>query len=517
MVSELHSRLEHLVNYSSQLIFVSGDKISQQTQIIDAFLGHQSENAEVAIVAASEVTTQEQYRYQLQKQLIPHKGANDDSLPLNQLLSPLNEYDGPVLISISNAEHLPQKILQELWELVLQSRFAANKQHLNVLLFADPLWAEQAKAWLPANSANKPILLSNQSVFSSEPLKQLSDLDKLIASKREAFSKRMNGRAQHYEPIRPVLASPRLVALLLVVFSGVFLGILGWQYPDIPTNLWSKLSNKMAAINSQALSTDSTQSQDEQIEKPSAQQNTSELKNTSISAGNSTENNISLNDGNDQEPELTYSNSSNELVTDWQSAIANIDKNAAEEKLAVTTQLDEQINQSSLESNGSPSNTQESSSDDVVYGSVDDYQVEDITSVEQLTITNQQTSAFTSEQTQTLPSNERKIIEIDNTVIEKYEFDETLLVTLPQGQYLIQIAGMGDIQTMREFVEDNQIRQELWIYKTQRVGSDWYVLLHNKSYPTLAAARLAIDNLSSVMLQGTPFAKTTGQVLTELQ
>ena len=45
MLSELQHRLEHLVSYSSQLIFVSGDTIGQQQRTLEAFLSQQNENA----------------------------------------------------------------------------------------------------------------------------------------------------------------------------------------------------------------------------------------------------------------------------------------------------------------------------------------------------------------------------------------------------------------------------------------------------------------------------------------
>ena len=43
MQSELHERLEYLVNYSSQLIFISGDSIAEQQKTLsemgDYFVG----------------------------------------------------------------------------------------------------------------------------------------------------------------------------------------------------------------------------------------------------------------------------------------------------------------------------------------------------------------------------------------------------------------------------------------------------------------------------------------------
>ena len=44
MQSELHERLEYLVNYSSQLIFVSGESIAQQQKTLEAFVFQQHDD-----------------------------------------------------------------------------------------------------------------------------------------------------------------------------------------------------------------------------------------------------------------------------------------------------------------------------------------------------------------------------------------------------------------------------------------------------------------------------------------
>ena len=162
MASELHSRLEYLVNYSSQLIFVSGDSIAEQQRTLESFVFQQSDNTELAFITAESDMQVTDYRGTLCKQLLGQV-VGSYIRPLNELLAGLNHHDGPVLITITQAQHLPNSFLQELWDLVLQSRFANNKQHLNVLLFGESDWAEQAKEWLPAKNTNTPLLISSQS------------------------------------------------------------------------------------------------------------------------------------------------------------------------------------------------------------------------------------------------------------------------------------------------------------------------------------------------------------------
>jgi DamX protein len=120
-ISELQHRLEHLVSYSSQLIFVSGDSIAQQQKSLQAFLGQQSENTEIAFVNGETDATKQSYRKQIKEQLLG-VGPGLFNRPLNELLAPLNHHAGPVLICICQAEKIPSDLLQELWDLVLQSR-----------------------------------------------------------------------------------------------------------------------------------------------------------------------------------------------------------------------------------------------------------------------------------------------------------------------------------------------------------------------------------------------------------
>jgi DamX protein len=515
--------LEHLVNYSSQLIFVSGDKINQQSQIIEAFLGHQSENAEVAIVKASDDISSNEYRSQIFKQLIGRQAHGDFSLPLNQLLADLNGYDGPVLISISNAESLPQKLLQELWELVLQSRFASNKQHLNVLLFADPQWAEQAKSWLPANTGSKPILLSSQSINSSESLATQTDLEKLINTKREQFAERIRGRTKHYDAISPVLAKRWLLSLVGIVFISVFGGILWWQYPEVPQALLSQLSAKFSESGESLAETPSV------AERELPQNITQDLPTLTMSQPDDLASETSdapaeqlIPVGRIEENRVDP----NALITDWQSAVSQIDRAARQAKNhAELPVADTPIQNPTTPVNikkpivDSQQQTQYSNSilskeSETLDGKVDDYPVEDITSVEQLTLKTGALKAL-------IPLIELEVISQSGELQESnkvpaYEYNEAILLLLAEDKYLLQIAAMSSVQTMQEYIQDNRLQEQLWIYKTQRQGSDWFVLLHNKYYLSLLSATEASTTLPPAMQQGVPFAKTSRQVQAEI-
>ena len=230
MVSQLHERLEHLVNYSSQLIFVSGDTIAQQHRNLESFLAQQDEQSEIAYVQLEEGMEDADLRRNVCRQLVD-TSVNTYVRPFNELLHSLNQYDGPVLICITQAQLMSDAILHELWDLVLQSRFANNKAHLNVILFAETVWAETAQQYLPARNSSQPILLANES-FSSLDDNQGSELERLIAAKRAAFSERMNSRANGLHLPVNVLRSPWFIGVMVLMFCLLFTSLVAMQYPE---------------------------------------------------------------------------------------------------------------------------------------------------------------------------------------------------------------------------------------------------------------------------------------------
>ena len=239
MYSELHERLEYLVNFSSQLIFVSGDTISQQQRSLESFVFRQPDDTEIAFVAAETDLEMSDYRRLLCRQLLGQV-VGSFVRPLNELLASLNEHEGPILIAITHAHNVPDALIQELWGLVLQSRFAANKQHLNVLLFGTPEWAERTKQWLPTRNNDTPLLISSQSVMAEKPS---SDLERMLEQKREAFNAHLASRAypQPVEQPNNRLSSPWFWVGIVAIFMAIFVGLLGWQNKDALPSLFSPL------------------------------------------------------------------------------------------------------------------------------------------------------------------------------------------------------------------------------------------------------------------------------------
>jgi DamX protein len=498
-LSELHSRLEHLVSYSSQLIFVSGETIGQQQSLLEAFLGQQSELCEIAYLTASSKLTITDYRRQFVRQLL---GETEGILsrPLNELLAPLNQHEGPVIICICQAENMPRQLLQEMWELVLQSRFAGNKQHLNVLLFGQPEWAEQAKAWIPANNRDKPLILSNESVSSEFVLQDNTSVQALIAHKRQLFEQRLKTRHQSAPASQSLLQRWWIKLLLLCAFLFTFCGMLVWEYSAESLAYWHKLNNYIfaqAAPASDELDTTSPVEQDEplvlkEIEViPPA---------TAVDASPITE-----------DPALPPQAKEDALVTDWQSAIDRIEQKqdlaadlppqpaaaVAEPAAAVAEPAAAVAGPVSSEVAAAPI---DSAAEGLVITAaaprIIDYPVEDIVSEAQL---------------------EPAASSIVAPVVESfYPYDESALLALDDNHYVVQLSAMSSKSVLQEFIVDQQLSDSSWIYLTQRFGGDWYVVLHKQGFPSRELARQASLRLPASLLASEPFVKKLATVKQEI-
>jgi DamX protein len=485
--SELNNRLDYIISYSSQLVFVCSDKIQQQSKVVESFLALQNEQADLALLTANELTPLVTYREKLFRQLVSQSQEADFNRPLNQLLAPLNNHNGPILISVFQAEKLPNKLVKELWDLVLQSRFASNKQHLNVLLMGLSDWAESAKSGLGAKSKDQPIMLNSQTDIQydgTEDTHEFSDLESFIQDKRKKFAERIEER--HYQPYvtQPIYKKWWVATLFGLVFLTIFTGMLGWQYPEKVSATMSYIKTQLSIQEHSITPTDAI----ELVEPASAKvtqsvpQPIKELV-SPIKA-----------------PIVKQVSTKDKLVTDWSTASAKLEEQS-KKILLQTSNIDKQVD---VQAKVPLEPVQPSLVKDleVQTDTVNDYQVEDKVKVK------------------IEPIAEQKAIRLDN--VEKVQTDNFLnpdpdmLLALPNAHFVIQIAAMANISILQDYIRDEQLGQQLWLYKTQRYGGDWYVLLKNRNFPSIEDARAEIFNLSDAMLRNNPFVKSIGQIKQEI-
>lgn len=493
--SELNNRLDYLISYSSQLVFVCSDKIPQQSQVVESYLAQQNEQADLALLTANELTPLVTYREKLFRQLISHNQKADFNRPLNQLLAPLNDHNGPILINVFQAEKLPNKLVKELWDLVLQSRFANNKQHLNVLLMGLSNWAESAKASLRSKSREQPIVLNSQIEVQHTEVEEFSDLEALIQDKRKKFAQRLEDRHYNYYESKPVYKNGWMATLIAIAFLGVFAGILGWQYPEKITDILSYIDNHLSTPVEQLKGSDANNSVDSiSAESPIPLP----PPNTELVDSAKAPTDISATTTPTDMPIAKEVNSKDVLVTDWASASAKLEQQT--HKILLNTaniNIDSDIK--TMPPNGLEASTRTTELSQQA-NLVNDYKIED------------KVEFAPTEQVEE-PIDENPIqSQGDEFLSPKPE----LILALPTKNFVIQLAAMANLDILKDFIREEQLGQQLWLYKTQRYGGEWFVLLKNQQFPSIDDARAEITNLTESLQRNNPFVKSIAQVKKEI-
>jgi DamX protein len=170
--------------------------------------------------------------------------------------------------------------------------------------------------------------------------------------------------------------------------------------------------------------------------------------------------------------------------------------------------------------------------DDVIdaYGTDGDFAVLDIISVEQLdaTLGNQLLTPSQEEQLaidtlasddtlSTLPEQAAAQEKQDLRDNRLYEFDEAMLLALPEPGVLLQLSGIQNRRVLNEFIVDNQLQDLIWVYQTTRYSGAWHVVLLNQRFTSLNATRQAVELLPSSLQTTQPFAKDLKQIKLEIR
>ncbi|MBD3586832.1 cell division protein DamX [Salinimonas sp. HHU 13199] len=487
MQSPLHERLEYLVTYSSQLIFVSGDSVAQQQKTLDAFVFNQNDDTDIAYLTAKPTLELHDYRRLLCQQLLGQQ-VGSYVRPLNELMADLNQHHGPVLITITQAEHMPDALLQELWDLVLQSRFASNKQHLNVLLFGQSDWAEQAKQWLPAKNTNTPLLISSQSVMAQQVG---SELDQLISQRRQAFQARLDERsAAQHTVSQNRLKSPWFWGIAVLLFLLCFTALIAWQYSSELEALFSPIE-KEAAEDKAPLPTPGSAYR-ELVEQQPADVNDETLNKADSSESIPEAGKSQADTSSATTDDVT---SAQARITDWQSAVQQMNEKRMSRDNEVSAAQDNTVKEkpSDVEADVKP---------------VPVIDAEFATSMiqrarEANTAITANTANTTAPESKTDASDT-----LDN---------QTLLSLLTPKDYVIQLAGLKDAPLLRDFINDHKLEDKVWIYQTQRYGGPWYVLLFKQPFGSVTEARQAMSLLPEYPGKSNAFVKAADQVLAEIK
>lgn len=487
MHSQLHERLEYLVNFSSQLIFVSGDSVAQQQKTLEAFVFRQHDETEIAYLTAQPGMTTSDYRRQLCQQLLGQL-VGSYVRPLTELLADLNNQSGPVLITLTQAEHLPDELLQELWDLVLQNRMADNHQHLNVLLFGQTRWAENAKQWLPARNSDTPLLISSQSVMAEQVG---SDLDRLISQRRDAFHAHLAARTltdneSAYEA-KNWLASGWFWATIVIIFLLSFSALVSWQYGSEISALFSPIDKP--AESGPKRTAPAPGSAYQQLTEPAR-----ELPQVSSA---------------DSQPDSSPASVTPDArVTSWKEAMSSMQQKAA----PAPTTGDE------VRPDNNDKGNEIRDTADVAYPEINYQQA-----VSLMAQVRQTPPASSGQAVRPPATNSTKVPDPENIEDNAEQVvggnatdNQELLALLRADDYVIQLAGLKDYPLLSQFVTEHRLDDKIWIYQTRRYGGDWFVLLFKQPFASIDDARNAIALLPDYPRKEQAFVKTGQQVISEL-
>ena len=504
-MSQLHERLEHLVNYSSQLIFVSSDSVAIQQRNLSEFLALQHESTEVSFFSAQEYETANDYRRTICRQLADHT-VGSFVRPLSELLSDLDASKGHYLVCISQAQCMDMDFLNELWEWVTSSRLHNAELHINIILFADPKWTEEAQRWLPSHHTNKPVLLSSQSVDAVGF--DVSALENLMAQKRAFFAN---------DDARSIVRKNWFIAAVLALFMVIFVALMSFQYPaQVKAFLSSGTipnSVEIVSSTSDSSSNDSLNNDSDAIASLLNEDKTDFEQTAKPMAQDEYVTQLEVVD-----PKLT----DDLLVSNWPSQKNgspqpeqledNIDASITSESSNIG--VNEEFNNDTPESSAADSEQSSISTQQANVGANDspDFAVPDIVSVQQL---NRQLAQQSLQNTQRPSASASASASNDDAA--RYLFDEALILELPQTEFVLQLAGIQNASVLASYINENALRESVWIYQTQRYGGPWFVVLLNRSFSSIEDASGAITQLPQAIQQAGPFAKRVTQVQQEIR
>ncbi|MCP5080054.1 MAG: ATP-binding protein, partial [Psychromonas sp.] len=135
---QLIERLQHLLYLSSSMVFISGEKGSGKSTLIEQLSNQLPNQTQQAFITLSEPSTVAQVRQQIISQLFDPPLFDADDRLTNSLLILKEKQSEDVarVVVIDNAQLLPEQILIELAEVIKQKAFITDHE-INFILLSD--------------------------------------------------------------------------------------------------------------------------------------------------------------------------------------------------------------------------------------------------------------------------------------------------------------------------------------------------------------------------------------------
>lgn len=493
--SQLHTvdELHQQCRFNDAIIFLHGREGSGKTTISELFLEQASEYAEVALVSASERSHPDRIRAQILTQLFGTIRITDESLTrqIGQQ-QPLPH----IIVVIDNADSLADAMIAECISTMAQLNAVGRK--ISIVLVADSRWAIQQKP-APEVRAQGPVMVEVGPLTAQE---QLTFVRRLLpekqkpfwsADKLDQFLRTINGypgeiqqrlqlslatQAQRYrEPEPEASAEPNVVfhkqgkrqaqprsagkrrnPLALILMASILLtsAVVAYLIRDQWYPDLQQLLTRSETVAEPEQNT-SAPAAAEQTSQQAATKNAEEAA-TQPAATSATE----------QFQPVDFTLQPKELAVSYNQALSSLNREAAKEN------------------------------------DPRDVQVALVKTPQEAKPVSSEKPAPTKPKQQPKPAS--KPAEL---------FDSAWVQQQPASHYTLQISLVSSTELLKNFLADNDLTEITKVYPEQRNGQRRYVVIYG-SYPSIEAARAAVNALPAGVQAMQPWAKSFATVQEEL-
>ena len=108
------------------------------------------------------------------------------------------------------------------------------------------------------------------------------------------------------------------------------------------------------------------------------------------------------------------------------------------------------------------------------------------------------------------------VVDESDLAQSKYTVRERWILALPAEFYTLQLLGVRDEQSARQFIARYPSLSDIAYYKAQYKGKDWFVVIYGQ-FPTKAAATVAVKKLPQPLQKSQPWTRQFSAVHQELR
>ncbi|MEH0689814.1 AAA family ATPase [Vibrio cholerae] len=478
--TELLERLQLLTNFGSNLVTIGGESGAGKTWLAQRFLEAWSPDKNQSLLLCHPNQDESQRRLTVLSQLFSEPLFNPADALSESFIRLMEGERCDVLIAIDDAHLLSESFISELWMLVLEAQ-ERPQWNVNVVLFAASNSLEPLLTRLSYGQEHKPI------DFDIEPLSEHEaerffehlviryvedDMEKRVRNAYRSVARRpgkiMALGEQKVEKriiIRSIVASPLNMALVIIVL----LLLIGGGY-------WWLMNQPTPDEKAQQISQNLEQTVIPTLpETPAPDTQTSEAKTVEPEPVTDP----SLANAEDDSASLPPS------VTSEVSSVGNPDD--THQRVVITSEVVDAL----LE--GKPEQADTTPIDEVVEASIPE--------------SDPQAEQESTPQVDAQPEPE---------VVIRFSFTKDELKSFSPRSYTLQLAAVNSLEEVQRFIDTHQLANQVFIYPTVRSGVEWFIVTY-QNYPTIQLARDAVQTLPEALQQLDPWAKSLGQVQSELE